>query len=83
MGVLPLEFKAGESWQAFKLAGDETVTLSGHEAGLKPKTLLKLHIKNSQGEIREAELVVRIDTETESAYYAQGGILPYVLRFLA
>ncbi|HXV73886.1 MAG TPA: aconitate hydratase AcnA, partial [Sphingomonadales bacterium] len=82
MGVLPLEAKAGESWKSLGLTGEETVTLTGLAGGVKPKAALKLAIARSSGETIETEVTARIDTATEAAYFADGGILPFVLRGL-
>jgi aconitate hydratase len=82
MGVLPLVFAEGQSWQTLGLTGKETVTIRGL-ADLKPRQMLPVVIDRPSGEATEIEVLCRIDTEEELAYYRHGGILPFVLRNLA
>jgi aconitate hydratase len=82
MGVLPLVFADGQSWQTLGLTGTETVTIRGL-AGLKPRQKLAVAITGADGKTAEIEVLCRIDTEEELAYYRHGGILPFVLRNLA
>ena len=83
MGVIPLQFKEGESWQTLGLKGDETVSISGLADGLKPREMLTVNITRADGSTVAAEVQCRIDTLDELDYYKNGGILPYVLRNLA
>ena len=82
MGVLPLVFEDGQSWQSLGLTGQETVTIRGLGA-LKPRQMLAVEIAGADGKPRIIEVLCRIDTEEELAYYRHGGILPFVLRNLA
>jgi aconitate hydratase len=82
MGVLPLVFEDGQSWQSLAITGNETVTIRGL-AALKPRQKLKLRIVRADGTEQEIEVLCRIDTEEELSYYRHGGILPFVLRNLA
>jgi len=82
MGVLPLVFADGQSWQGLGLTGEETVTIRGL-AGLKPRQKVAVEIAGADGTARTIEVLCRIDTEEELAYYRHGGILPFVLRNLA
>jgi aconitate hydratase len=82
MGVLPLVFEAGQSWQGLGITGTETVTIRGLTA-LKPRQKLSLSVQSSDGKVRDVEVLCRIDTEEELSYYRHGGILPFVLRNLA
>jgi len=82
MGVLPLVFEAGQSWQGLGITGTETITIRGL-AALRPRQKLGLAIASSGGRVREIEVLCRIDTEEELSYYRHGGILPFVLRNLA
>jgi len=82
MGVLPLVFEAGQSWQGLGLSGNETVTIRGLTE-LKPRQKLSLAVQSSDGKVRDIEVLCRIDTEEELSYYRHGGILPFVLRNLA
>ena len=82
MGVLPLEFKAGESWEKLGLTGNETVSISGI-ADLKPRGTLDVDITFQDGAKTTITVKVRIDTDNEHEYYKNDGILHYVLRNLA
>ncbi len=82
MGVIPLQFPAGESAASLKLDGTETFDITGIEElnnGRTPKTV---HVKATKedGSAVEFDAVVRIDTPGEADYYRNGGILQYVLR---
>jgi len=83
MGILPLTFQEGESWQTLGLKGDEVVTIRGLEAGLKPRQMLEAEIVYADGGRRVVSLLCRIDTLDELDYFRNGGILHYVLRNLA
>ncbi len=82
MGVLPLQFKEGASWQSLGIKGDEKVTIRGVSA-VEPGKIMTALIEFGDGRKEEVELICRIDTEDEIAYFHHGGILPYVLRNLA
>ena len=80
MGVLPLQFKDGQSAQSLGLDGTETFDLIGFEnGGVHPRQDVKLKIIRENGEKIDVSLVLRIDTPIEVEYYKNGGILPYVL----
>jgi len=83
MGVLPLVFEEGTSWVSLGLKGDETVSIRGLGADLKPRQRLEAEITSADGAIARAPLICRIDTLDELEYFRAGGILPYVLRQLA
>ncbi|MFC7406115.1 aconitate hydratase AcnA [Georgenia alba] len=85
MGVLPLQFPAGESADSLGLDGTETFDISGVTAlneGTTPKTV-KVTATKEDGTSVEFDAVVRIDTPGEADYFRNGGILQYVLRSLA
>ena len=82
MGVLPLEFQEGESWESLGLRGDETVSISGIQ-GLSPRGTLDVEITFPDGKTKTVTTNVRIDTDNEHEYYKNEGILHYVLRNLA
>jgi aconitate hydratase A / 2-methylisocitrate dehydratase len=82
MGVLPLVFAEGMSWQALELKGDEQVDLKGL-ADLKPMQWLESDITYADGATRAVPLRAAIDTFDELDYFRNGGILHYVLRSLA
>ncbi len=79
MGVLPLTFKEGEGWKSLGLDGSETYTISGID-GITPRKALPVTAEKSDGETVSFEVVARLNTEIDVAYYQNGGILPYVLR---
>ena len=89
MGVVPLQFPAGQSWESLGLDGTEIVSITGLEElneGVTPKTV-KVTAAPSEfsapgKETIEFDAVVRIDTPGEADYYRNGGILQYVLRSL-
>ena len=83
MGVVPLQFADGESWQTLGLKGDEKVTIKGLAEGLRPRAALTVEIARADGSKAEAKVLCRIDTLDELDYYKNGGIMPYVLRNLA
>ncbi|OJU24682.1 MAG: aconitate hydratase 1 [Nitrobacter sp. 62-13] len=83
MGVLPLTFEDGASWQSIGLKGDETVTIRGLQGNLKPRQKLTADIVSRDGTLHRVLLLCRIDTLDELDYYRNGGILHYVLRKLA
>ena len=83
MGVLPLVFEEGTSWQTLGLVGDETVSIRGLGETLKPRQTLHADIRRSNGDVFSVPLVSRIDTLDELEYFRNGGILSYVLRQLA
>ncbi|SDS62714.1 aconitate hydratase AcnA [Microterricola viridarii] len=89
MGVVPLQFPAGESWATLGLDGTESVSILGLEGlnnGTTPKTVrvVATPTENSPAgkAVVEFDAVVRIDTPGEADYYRNGGILQYVLRSL-
>jgi aconitate hydratase len=82
MGVLPLQFEDGQSWEALGMTGDETVTIRGVET-LEPRAAMTVEIAFPNGETKTAKARARIDTENELEYFRHGGILHYVLRNLA
>jgi aconitate hydratase len=81
MGVLPLQFKAGDSWQSLRLTGSETIGIVP-DANLTPQSDAQLHISRSDGTHSTHTVLLRIDTPIEVDYYRAGGILPFVLRQL-
>ena len=82
MGVLPLQFPAGETAESLGLDGTETFDITGVTAlndGSTPRTVQVTATKEG-GEKVEFDAVVRIDTPGEADYYRNGGIMQYVLR---
>ncbi len=82
MGVIPLQFPAGESAGSLGLDGTETFDITGIEALNDGKTPNTVHVKATKdgADPIEFDAVVRIDTPGEADYYRNGGILQYVLR---
>jgi len=83
MGVVPLVFEEGTSWQTLGLKGDEQVTIRGLHSDLKPHQRLVAEIVAADGGLKRVPLICRIDTVDELDYFKNGGILQYVLRHLA
>ncbi|MEP1145203.1 MAG: aconitate hydratase AcnA [Henriciella sp.] len=82
MGVLPLEFNDGVSWESLGLKGDEEVTIEGVNQ-IRPRQQVDVEITKADGSRTTVATTVRIDTDNELDYYRNGGILHYVLRNLA
>ena len=82
MGVLPLEFEAGQSKASLGLSGRETFSIRGIEKGVTPRSTLEVTAKAEGGTVRTFKARCRIDTPIEAEYFRHGGILLYVLRKL-
>ncbi len=78
MGVLPLQFKDGESAQSLGLTGFETFDIGGLSA-VKPRASLTVRATDDAGKTKEFQVLCRIDTPIELEYYRYGGVLRYVL----
>jgi len=83
MGILPLQFAAGHSWESMGLTGDETFDFPGLGDDLQPGGELTVHAVGVNGEANRFQVKVRIDSPVELEYYRNGGILQTVLRKLA
>ncbi|KKI20814.1 MULTISPECIES: aconitate hydratase AcnA [unclassified Leucobacter] len=85
MGVLPLQFPAGENADSLGLDGTESFDISGVTELNEGRTPRTVHVTatHENGTVTEFDAVVRIDTPGEADYYRNGGILQYVLRSLA
>jgi len=79
MGVIPLEFKPGDSRETLGLTGEEVLSITGISSGLVPGK--RLTVTTDTG--KTFEVVARIDTPQEVEYLEHGGILQYVLRQMA
>ena len=85
MGILPLEFLAGDSAPSHGLTGHEVFAIDGLSAGLADgfRSGLEVTVKATGGDTdKEFRAKVRLDTPQEVLYYQNGGILQYVLRQL-
>ncbi len=86
MGILPLQFEAGQSVETLGLTGEEIYTIENPSEGLAQRLnagrRLIVTAQSADGSARRFPVTVRIDTPQEILYYQNGGILPYVLRQL-
>ena len=84
MGILPLQFKAGDGRASLGLAGDEIIdiALPAGVADIAPRQDIAVTIKSADGAERQIVVTSRVDTENEIAYFQCGGILQYVLNNL-
>jgi aconitate hydratase len=80
MGVLPLQFPDGLDAETMQIDGTETFSFSELSNNIHPGQNLSLTINRKNGKQEQVELILRIDTDIELAYYRNGGILQYVLR---
>jgi aconitate hydratase len=84
MGVLPLQFRPGESAESHGLTGREQITITGVAGDeVTPAGAAKVTATRDDGTTVSFDVLVRLDTSVEVEYYRHGGILPYVLRNLA
>jgi aconitate hydratase len=87
MGILPLQFQAGENVASLGLTGEEVFETVGLpkmlDSGFAGGKTLVVKATSADGKVKEIKTLVRIDTPQEIAYYQHGGILHYVLRSLA
>ena len=83
MGVLPLQFSAGDTAASLGLTGDETFDFPGLSDSLTPRCEIEVVATKPNGTKTTFKALVRIDTPVEIDYYRNGGILPTVLRKLA
>jgi aconitate hydratase len=79
MGVLPLEYKAGENRETLGLTGQEVFEIEG-VASLSPKKAISVRAQSGDGSPKTFSVIARVDTPEEVSYYRHGGILQYVLR---
>ncbi|MFC1674032.1 aconitate hydratase, partial [Pseudomonadota bacterium] len=82
MGVLPLEFKDGQTRADLNLDGSETFDITGINDGIKPGQDVDVTITRADGSTQDITVKCRIDTLDEVEYHRHGGILSYVLRNL-
>jgi aconitate hydratase len=83
MGVLPLEFKPGQTAASHGLTGGETFDLVGSGPSLAPRGDVLVCARTHTGQVTEFATTVRVDTPEELTAFRHGGILPYVLRRLS
>jgi aconitate hydratase len=83
MGILPLQFLPGENAETLKLTGEEVFEIAGiRDVVEKYSSGRRITVRVKGGKAEEFQAIVRIDTPQEALYYANGGILQYVLRQL-
>lgn len=85
MGVLPLQFREGESAESLGIRGDETFSVEAVDlsAGLPAPREVTVRATSPDGSVVEFSCVVRVDTPMEGAFLSRGGILPFVLDSIA
>ena len=82
MGVIPLEFTAGQTRHSLGLTGFETFDVEGLDDAMRPRAMLTVRARPADGAVKTFQVISRIDTPEELSYYRHGGILHYVLRQL-
>lgn len=80
MGVLPLQFIAGENSESLGLDGTETFTIGGLNSSILPSQILNVTAENARGMLKNFSVESRLDSKIEIDYYRNGGILQYMLR---
>ncbi|HEY3249040.1 MAG TPA: aconitate hydratase AcnA [bacterium] len=83
MGILPLQFRAGEDPETLGLDGRERYDIEGISGDLHPKMTVTVHATGDDGRTVTFQTTARLDTPADVDYYRHGGILPYVARQLA
>ena len=82
MGVLPLQYKSGDSAESLGLTGEETYDIGGIADGLSVGKELRVTATADDGTVKTFSVIARIDVPIELDYYRHGGVLQYVLRQL-
>jgi aconitate hydratase len=82
MGILPLQFPDGGTWQTLGLTGEEEYEIEDLGDGLQPQSMVLVRARSADGRVTQFTAQVRIDTPVELEYYRNGGILQTVLRKL-
>ena len=82
MGILPLEFKPGQTAKSLGLRGDETIEIAGLSADMEPRSTLTVRAARPDGQSLSFEVTALLNTTVEVDYYRNGGILETVLRNL-
>jgi aconitate hydratase A / 2-methylisocitrate dehydratase len=82
MGVLPLEFRVGETAASLKITGRERFDVLGLGGTLKPRGVVTVRVTRPEGSVQEIAAIARIDTPEELVAFRNGGILPYMVRQL-
>ena len=82
MGVLPLQFREGETASSLGLTGHEVFDVGGLDDAIRPRSEVTVMATSEEGAKRSFRAVARLDSAVEVNYYRNGGILPTVLRSL-
>lgn len=82
MGILPLQFLEGESWRSLDISGEEDFDILGLHNHIQPGQILSVQVTRPDGNVREFNTILRLDSEVEVDYYRNEGILQTVLRNL-
>jgi aconitate hydratase len=82
LGVLPLQFQAGENAQSLGLTGREEYTVEGVAGGLRPGKPMTVTARGEDGAEKRFTVTARLDSDTDVDYYRHGGVLNFVLRQL-
>ncbi|HLZ59713.1 MAG TPA: aconitate hydratase AcnA, partial [Ktedonosporobacter sp.] len=82
MGILPLQFRQGESKETLGLTGRETYDIEGIKQGLKPRQEVTVNVTREDGSTFSFQTIARLDSAIDVTYYENGGILSTVLRRL-
>jgi aconitate hydratase len=82
MGVLPLQFKEGQTAAMLGLTGKEEISIEGISEHMAPKQEIAVNVERADGSEFSFTMIARLDTPVEVEYFANGGILPTVLRGL-
>jgi aconitate hydratase len=80
MGVLPLQYKAGDTAESIGLTGNELFSITGIAEDIKPLKRVQVIAKKEDGTEIKFQAIARMDSKIEIEYYRNGGILQYVLR---
>ncbi|MDY0344579.1 MAG: aconitate hydratase AcnA, partial [Lentimicrobium sp.] len=80
MGVLPLQYKPGDTAQKLGLTGREKFAITGISDAMKPLKEIQVTATTCDGEVIKFDAIARLDSKIEIEYYRNGGILQYVLR---
>lgn len=80
LGVLPLQYKEGETAEKLGLSGKESFSITGIAEGLKPQKELQVIAEDKEGKKTNFEVIARLDSQIEIDYFQNDGILQYVLR---
>ena len=80
MGVLPLQYRPGETAESLGLTGKEVFSITGIAKDIKPLKEIQVIAKSEAGKEIKFQVIARLDSKIEIEYYRNGGILQYVLR---